>query len=86
MAKKDNKTVAITLRFFTNDLPEKVGTNKKQTPVWSVGNAILESNTTRGLKAKNEFFYYFDDIPRAIEKVLKDSKIVIVENMSKKSK
>lgn len=30
--KKDNKTIGITIRFFTNDLPCRVGTKKDQIP------------------------------------------------------
>ena len=79
--KKDNKTIGITIRFFTNDLPDKVGGGKKQTPFWTCGNVHLEANRTKGIKTQDELFHYIDDIPRAIKVVLSKSKLVGVEDI-----
>ncbi|MBU4369446.1 DUF4357 domain-containing protein [Patescibacteria group bacterium] len=80
--KKDNKTIGITIRFFTNNLPNKVGKNKDKTPFWTCGNAHLEANKTKGIKPQNEIFNYFDDIPRAVNKVMRKAKLVAVEDMA----
>ena len=80
--KKDNKTVGITIRFFTNDLPDKVGGKNNQTPFWSIGNVHLEVNNTKGIKPQDELFHYIDDIPRAIREVMKKSKLVVVEDVA----
>lgn len=80
--KKDNKTIGITIRFFTNDLPSRIGTKKEQIPFWSSGNVHLEANKTKGIKPRDEMFNYFDDIPRAIKVVLSKSKLVAVEDVA----
>lgn len=46
---KDNKTIAITLRFWTNDL-EVVSGSKKQVACWDSGMAIMEKNDSKGIK------------------------------------
>lgn len=78
--KKDNKTIGITVRFFTNDLPDKVG--KGSIPFWTCGNVHIEANKTKGISAYDEMFNYFEDIPRAIKTVLSKSKLVAVEDVA----
>jgi len=80
--RKDNKTIGITIRFFTNDLPGRVGTKKGQIPFWTCGNVHLEANRMKGIKPRDEMFNFFDDIPRAIKVVLGKSKLVAVENVA----
>jgi len=80
--KKDNKTIGITIRFFTNDLPGKVGGGNGLTPFWTCGNVHLEANSTKGIKTQDEMFNYFDDIPRAIKVVLSRAKLVAVEDVA----
>ena len=80
--KKDNKTVGITIRFFTNNLPGRVGGKGDQIPFWTCGNVHIEANKTKGIKPQDEMFNYFDDIPRAIKVVLSKSKLVAVEDVA----
>ena len=80
--KKDNKTIGITIRFFTNDLRGRVGTKKDQIPFWTCGNVHLEANQTKGIKPQDEMFNYFEDIPRAIKVVLSRSRLVAVEDVA----
>jgi len=80
--KKDNKTIGITIRFFTNDLPGHVGSKKDQIPFWTCGNVHLEANRSKGIKPRDEMFNYFEDIPRAIKVVLSKSKLVAVEDVA----
>ena len=83
MAKKeDNKTLAIKLRFWTNDLPGRVGTDHKKIPCWSNGVAIIEANKTKGIFADAEVFHYIDDIPRAMKELMKRAKIVLVQDVA----
>jgi hypothetical protein len=49
---KDSETIAITLRFWTDNLPAKGGKKADITPMWSSGMAALEANKTKGLKAQ----------------------------------
>ncbi len=80
--KKDNKTIGITVRFFTNDLPRRVGKKMDSTPFWTCGNVHLEANKTKNIKPQNEIFNYLDDIPRAIKVVLSRAKMVAVSGMA----
>lgn len=79
---KDKKTIGITIRFFTNDLPGRVGSKKDQIPFWTCGNVHLEANKMKGIKPQDEMFNYFEDIPRAIKIVLSKSKLVAVEDVA----
>jgi len=84
MAKKeDNKTLAIKLRFWTNELPGRVGTDHKQIPCWSCGVAIIEANRTKGISSDAEVFNYMDDIPRAVKQLMVRAKIALVEDVSR---
>ncbi|MFA7314375.1 MAG: hypothetical protein WC025_00385 [Candidatus Magasanikbacteria bacterium] len=80
--KEDNKTIGIRIRFWTNDLPGKVGKDHKQTPCWSCGVVIIEANRTKGISSDSEVFHYVDDIPRAVKEVMKRAKIAVVENVA----
>ena len=79
--KRDNKTIGITIRFWTNDLPPRVGGRMASIPFWTAGNVHLEANPTKGIKTQDELFHYLDDIPRAIKEVMKRSKLVAVEDI-----
>jgi hypothetical protein len=79
---KDKKTIGITIRFFTNDLPDRVGAKKGLIPFWTVGNVHLEANKTKGIKTQDEIFNYFEDIPRAMKTVLSRGKLVAVEDVA----
>lgn len=80
--KSDNKTIGIRLRFWTNDLPEKVGKNNKQIPCWNSGVVIIEANKTKGVASDSEVFHYIDDVPRAVKEIMKRSKIALVEDVA----
>ena len=80
--KKDDETIGITIRFWTNDLPDKVGGRKDQTPFWTGGNVHLHANRTKKIRGRDELFHYLDDIPRAIKEVMKKSKLVAVTDIA----
>ena len=80
--KKDKKTIGITIRFFTNDLPSRVGPKMDHIPFWTCGNVPLEANKLKGIKTQDEMFNYFDDISRAIKVVLSKVKLVAVEDVA----
>jgi hypothetical protein len=79
--KKDNKTIGIIVRFFTNNLPGRVGGKMDQIPFWTCGNVHLEANKSKGIKPQDEMFNYSEDIPRAIKEVMKRSKLVGVTDI-----
>ena len=80
--KKDNKTIGITVRFFTNGLPDKVGDKGNITPFWTCGSVYIEANKTKGIVSAAEMFNFIDDIPRAITKVIAKSRLAAVEDVS----
>ena len=74
--KTDNKTIGITIRFFTNDLPPRIGKGLKQIPCWAMGMVYIEANKTKGLEfRKGVIFHNLEEIPGAIKKVMKQAKI-----------
>jgi hypothetical protein len=84
MAKKeDNKTLAIKLRFWTNDLPGRVGRDHKQIPCWTCGVAIIEANKTKGIHSDAEVFNSIGDIPGTISELMRRAKIALVEDVSR---
>jgi len=80
--KKDNKTIGITIRFWTNALPEKVDVKNDKIPFWTSGNVYIEANKTKGIVSQSELFHYLDDIPRAIKEVMKKANLVAVEDIA----
>lgn len=79
---KDKKTIGIIVRFFTNDLPQKIGGKNNQIPFWTSGNVHLEANKEKGITSQDEIFHYIDDVPRAIREVMSRSKLVAVEDVA----
>ena len=49
--KTDNKTLGITIRFWTNDLPDRVGKDQRQIPCWSSGVVLMQANKTKGISS-----------------------------------
>ena len=47
---KDKKTIGIIIRFFTNDLPKRVGERAEKIPFWTCGNVHLEANQMKKIK------------------------------------
>lgn len=80
--KGDPKTIGVKVYFFTNGLPEKVGSENDKTPFWTRGAVYLEVNKTKGTKTQQVMFNHFDDIPNAIRTVLRKGKLVAVEHIS----
>lgn len=76
---KSNKTIGVTVRFFTDKLPEKMGNNR--TPFWTCGVVLLEANKAKGLSSQSKMFNYFDEIPAAIKEVLSRGKLVACEDV-----
>lgn len=77
--KKVNKTIGVTIRFFTNGLPEK--TEKNNSFFWTCGVALLEANKEKGIKSQSTMFNYFDEIPAAIKNVLSKGKLIACEDV-----
>ena len=77
---KNNKTIGLTIRFFTNDLgEEKVGTKKDVTLCWPTGSVALEANKEKGFKSDIEMFHSDIEMVQAVHKLMKRAKIGIVK-------
>jgi hypothetical protein len=78
---KYNKTIAITLRFWTNDLkveyPESGG-NAGQKACWDSGMAILEANKEKGITSLEAVIQCYEDIIPAIKELFRKSGIIVV--------
>ena len=74
---KENKTLGITLRFWTNDL--EVANKKKVNSCWDSGMALVEANKSKGISAGSEPFNKFTEIEKAIEKLLRKQNIYMVK-------
>ena len=75
---KENKTIGITLRFWTNDLEVK-REGKKVNSCWDSGMCYIEANKEKGIKACCVPFNNFTEIPNAINKAIKKQKILMVK-------
>lgn len=73
--KKDNKTISLTVYFFTNDLPRRVG---DKTPFWPNGSIHLKANKTKGLKSQEAIFNSIENIPEVIKSVLSKGNLVVM--------
>lgn len=79
---KDNKTIAITLRFWTNDLEIKMD-NKKRTSCWDSGMAIMEKNQTKGIHHSTAPFNCYEDILPLIKEMLRKNKVLVASSNSR---
>ncbi len=77
--KKDNKTIAITLRFWTNNVEIKEG-GVSRTTAWDSGVAIMEKNDTKGIKHMVEPFDCPEDIAPLIKELFRKNKVYVVSN------
>lgn len=81
--KKDNKTIAVTLRFWTNNLkiqyPESGG-GAGQKVCWDGGVAILEANKEKGISGLQTPIQCYEDIIPAIKELFRKSGIMVVSD------
>jgi hypothetical protein len=82
--KQDNKTVSLTIYFFTNNLPHKEGKDMDKIPFWPNGSIHLKANRTKGLKSQEAIFNSMEDIQSVIELVLKRGNLVVTKNSKSK--
>ena len=71
--RKDNKTLGVTIRFFTDKLPKRISEEEKRFYFWNHGQVSLEANKKKGIKSDAKLFNCFDDIPRIIKTVLDEN-------------
>lgn len=77
---KDNTTITVRVRFFTNDIPSK----GKFTPkvIWCGGRVELEANGLHGIHPGNtQSFRNLSQIQPAIEKALTEHRIRVLTDL-----
>ncbi|MFA6971810.1 MAG: hypothetical protein WC208_10465 [Gallionella sp.] len=81
--KKDNKTIAITLRFWTSNIAVGFPLNKiadYDKVCWDFGMANLEANKKKGMRAINQPFNCYEDIIPVIKELLRKAGVVVVSD------
>ena len=79
---KNNKTIGITIRLWTNDL--KVENSKRTQSCWDSGVIMIEGNQSKGIKSENPIpFNSFEDIIPTIKQLCRKNKILIVSDCGK---
>ena len=78
---KDNKTIAVTLRFWTNNLrvqqPDSKGSVRSKA-CWDSGVAILEANKQKGIGGLQTPIECYEDVIPAIKELFRKSGILVV--------
>jgi hypothetical protein len=77
---KNNKTLGLSVRFWTNSIENLEAEGRKRTACWDSGMVALEANREKQLMATTEPFDNIEDIPKAIKAVLRRSKILVVSD------
>lgn len=82
---KDNKTIAVTLRFWTNDLkvecPGSAWTAKAA--CWDSGMMIIEKNESKGIKHMLAPFNCPEDIMPLLKELFRKNHILVVSSSSR---
>lgn len=80
--KRDNKTIGITLRFWTNDLkvdyPESGKSNMNA--CWDSGMAIIEANKKKAIAGMQIPFQCYEDLIPAVKELFRKNGIVVVSD------
>ena len=80
---KDNKTIAITLRFWTDNLklyPSKKSKDSRSKSCWDSGVAILEANKEKGISGLQTPIQCYEDIIPAMKELFRKSGILVVSS------
>lgn len=83
---KDNKTIAITLRFWSSDLKieyPKTGGTAGSKVCWDSGLASLEANKEKSITCLQTQFQCYEDIIPAIKELFRKSGIIVASNNRK---
>ncbi len=83
---KDNKTVAITMRFWTNDLEVKQPSSRKDkvAACWDSGMMIMEGNKTKGIpRLGPQPFNCPEDIIPLMKELFRKSGIIVASSNSR---
>ena len=75
---KDNSTLGITLRFFTNNVKVVHDNGDESLCCWQHGSMAIEANKTKGIRSASINFNCREDILPAIDELLRNSHVVVV--------
>ena len=75
---QDNKTIAVTIHFFTDNIAEEKGEVVPKV-CWEKGTVSVRANKRHGIPATYAYnFNCKEDIPAAIEKAVREAQIKFV--------
>lgn len=77
MVAKANKTIAVTIRFYTNDLGVSHH-GKKSLACWDSGVALIEANKAKGISSAVTQIHCYEDVVPAIKELFRKAKIYVV--------
>jgi len=80
---KDNKTIAVTFRIWTNNLkiyPSQTTKNLRSKVCWDSGVAILEANKEKGIAGLQTPIQCYEDIIPAIKELFRKSGVMVVSS------
>lgn len=76
---RNNKTIAVTLRFWSTGLELNIDGTKKIACKDS-GSAIIEANSVKGIRAESIPFACYEDIIPAVKELFRKNHIHVVSN------
>ena len=79
---RDNKTIAVTLRFWTSDLKVShlSSGDVESKSCWDSGVAILEANKEKGISGLQLPIQCYEDIIPAIKELFRKNDILVVSS------
>lgn len=80
-AKKDNKTIGVTLRFWTDGVTLESPEGKCRNVCWDSGVAKIERNRSKGIEGIHpQPFQCLEDIVPLIKEIMRKQKIIMVSD------
>ena len=81
MEKRENKTIGIMLRFWTNSFVLESPEGKRRIACWDSGVAKIEANKGKGIKVMHpQPFQCLEDIVPLIKEIMRKQNIMMVSN------
>jgi len=79
--KKENKTIGIILRFWTNNIAFESPKGKCRTACWDSGVAKIEANKGKGIQVIHpQPFQCLEDIVPLIKEIMRKQKIMMISD------
>ncbi len=77
---KDNKTIAVTLRFWTNNLKVSQPSSGESNACWDSGVATIEANKEKAIAGMQLPIQCYEDVIPAIKELFRKSGVLVVSS------